>query len=79
MRNKISLYVFGLNGLTKRQKEIAHLASEGWSNEQIALHLGISSETIRSHMRWVYEKTDLQRTTLWKLFHNPETQNMKVN
>lgn len=44
------------NGLTKREKEIAHLAAERFTNKEIALKLHISENTVKSNLKTVYSK-----------------------
>lgn len=36
-----------LENLTSRQREVAQLVLRGWSSAEIALHLGIASQTVR--------------------------------
>jgi DNA-binding NarL/FixJ family response regulator len=45
--------------LTVRQREIADLAAEGLTNEQIALRLGIGESTVTSHVRAVLARLEL--------------------
>ena len=42
--------------LTPRQKQVAALACLGYTNEQIAVRLVISSETVKTHVRAVLVK-----------------------
>ncbi|MBF6025318.1 LuxR family transcriptional regulator [Lysobacter niastensis] len=42
--------------LTERQREIVRWAAQGLSNKQIARHLGISPETVKSHLHHVFER-----------------------
>src|SRR3954451_7514932 len=42
--------------LTSREREILELLSEGLSNKEIAQSVGLSSDTIRWHLRHVYNK-----------------------
>jgi DNA-binding NarL/FixJ family response regulator len=48
----------GLNeqGLSPRELEILELLSEGITNKKIAARLGISAETVRTHLGRIYEK-----------------------
>ena len=47
---------YSLVRLTPREKEIALLAADGMSSDEIALRLGISVHTINSHLRRTYAK-----------------------
>lgn len=40
--------------LTPRQREVAELASYGATTDEIASHLGISPNTVRTHLKAVY-------------------------
>jgi DNA-binding NarL/FixJ family response regulator len=44
------------SSLTEREKEILQLLIEGWNNEEIAGKLFISIQTVRNHIRHIYEK-----------------------
>jgi DNA-binding CsgD family transcriptional regulator len=44
------------NVLTRREQEVAGLAAEGQSNQQIADRLGLSIRTVENHLQRVYEK-----------------------
>lgn len=50
-------------GLSPRELEILELLSEGLTNKQIAVRLGISSETVRTHLGRIYEKLHVQGRT----------------
>ncbi len=50
-------------GLSPREIEILALLSEGLTNKEIALRLGISSETVRTHLGHIYEKLHVQGRT----------------
>ena len=43
-------------GLTKRESEIAHLAAQGLSNQEIGKRLYISENTVKTHLKSVYAK-----------------------
>jgi len=43
-------------GLTRRESEVLVLAAEGRSNDELAVKLHIGRETVRSHLKHVYEK-----------------------
>jgi DNA-binding CsgD family transcriptional regulator len=42
--------------LTQRQRDIVEHAARGMSNKQIARHLGISPETVKTHLHHVFER-----------------------
>lgn len=42
--------------LTPREREIAYLVAEGLSNKRIAARLGISSDTVSTHLRRIFAK-----------------------
>jgi DNA-binding NarL/FixJ family response regulator len=57
------------DGLTNREAEILALLSEGLSNKEIADHLGISYDTVRAHLRHIYEKLHVRgRTEAVKMY-----------
>ena len=48
-------------GLTTRECEILDLLASGQSNKELARTLGISPNTVKTHVARVYEKLDVQR------------------
>jgi DNA-binding NarL/FixJ family response regulator len=46
--------------ITPRETEILTLMAEGQLNKQIASRLGISTETVKKHLRNIYQKTGAQ-------------------
>lgn len=52
----VPLRVIGSRRLTARQREIAHWAALGLSNKQIARQLGISPETVKTHLQHAFER-----------------------
>lgn len=50
-------------GLTPREREILALLSDGITNKLIAVRLGISSETVRTHLDHIYQKLHVQGRT----------------
>ena len=46
--------------ITPRETEILTLMAEGALNKQIASRLGISTETVKKHLRNIYQKTGAQ-------------------
>ena len=51
------------DGLTQRESEILELLSEGLSNKEIADRVNISYDTVRSHLRHIYEKLHVRGRT----------------
>jgi DNA-binding NarL/FixJ family response regulator len=50
-------------GLSVREKEILQTLSQGNSFKMIAAHLGISAETVRTHIKSIYEKLQVHSQT----------------
>src|SRR6266436_3820576 len=50
-------------GLTNRESEILELLSEGLSNKEIADRVNISYDTVRAHLRHIYEKLHVRGRT----------------
>jgi two-component system, NarL family, response regulator DegU len=46
-------------GLTRRELEVLNLLSKGFRNKEIATSLFISEETIRTHLKSIYKKLNL--------------------
>ena len=44
--------------LSKREMEILELVSAGFNNHNIAIKLGITDSTVKTHLRNIYLKTD---------------------
>lgn len=42
--------------LTEREKVIVSLLVQGWRNREIAVHLAIKEQTVKNHLRSVYDK-----------------------
>lgn len=51
------------DGLTQRESEILALLSEGLSNKEIADRVKISYDTVRAHLRHIYEKLHVHGRT----------------
>lgn len=58
--HKINLALYDL---TDRQKEIIHLIQEGKSNKEIASQLFVSENTIKYHLKVIYEILDIEHRT----------------
>jgi DNA-binding NarL/FixJ family response regulator len=52
-----------IEGLSRRELEILELLAEGLANKEIATRLGISFETVRTHLGHIYEKLHVQGRT----------------
>lgn len=52
-----------IDELTQREHEVARLAAAGMSNSEIAEKLVISESTVRTHLRTVFQKLDIDRRT----------------
>lgn len=50
-------------GLSPRELEILALLCDGLTNKEIAIRLGISPETVRTHLGHIYEKLHVQGRT----------------
>jgi len=51
------------DGLTQRESEILDLLSEGLSNKEIADRVKVSYDTVRAHLRHIYEKLHVRGRT----------------
>jgi len=61
--------VTAADGLTNRESEILALLSEGLSNKEIADRVDISYDTVRAHLRHIYEKLHVRgRTEAVKMY-----------
>lgn len=61
--------VTSADGLTNRESEILALLSEGLSNKEIADRVDISYDTVRAHLRHIYEKLHVRgRTEAVKMY-----------
>lgn len=49
--------------LTRREREILDLLCEGMSNKEISQHLHIGLETIRTHLKHIYERLHVRSRT----------------
>jgi DNA-binding NarL/FixJ family response regulator len=50
-------------GLTSREEEILNLLSQGYVSKEIASHLSISVETVKSHLKHIYDKLHVRTRT----------------
>ncbi len=42
--------------LTRREREVLNALAQGWSNTQISARLGISENTVKYHLKLIYDK-----------------------
>lgn len=49
-----------LAGLTVRERELLDVLARGWTNQQIANRTGISENTVKYHLKNLYQKLDVQ-------------------
>ncbi|HJW47224.1 MAG TPA: response regulator transcription factor [Lysobacter sp.] len=61
-----------LSHLTERQREIVHWASLGMSNKQIGRRLGISPETVKSHLHQVFAREGISGRVALLAMHRPD-------
>lgn len=62
--------------LTKRETEILSLLAKGWSNQQIANRLCLTTRTVKFHTGNIYSKLGLKsrsQAIVW-VWHHGETQ-----
>ncbi len=64
--------VHNLSHLTERQREIVHWAAMGLSNKQIGRRLGISPETVKSHLHQVFEREGISGRVALLALHRPD-------
>ena len=50
-------------GVSPREYQVLELLSAGYSNKEIARKLGVSPNTIKTHIAHLYDKLDVQRRT----------------
>ena len=50
-----------LSNLTQKEKEIASMVAEGMQNKEIAKGLFVSEETVKSHMKKIFKKLEIDR------------------
>lgn len=51
----------GVHDLTEREKEVLRLISKGLSNKEIAAALTITNETVKTHIKKIFEKLKVDR------------------
>ena len=61
------------DGLTPRERDIARLVGEGFSNKEISKQLFISEGTVRNNLSLILDKLDLRDRTQLAIFYVKET------
>jgi DNA-binding NarL/FixJ family response regulator len=49
--------------LSRREREVLELVSRGFSNREVAAHLSITFETVRYHLKQIYDKLHVRSRT----------------
>ena len=49
--------------LSKRETEVLDLLAEGLANKEIAERLGLTTETVRSYLKTIYDKLHVRSRT----------------
>ncbi|MDN5725786.1 MAG: response regulator transcription factor [Propionibacteriales bacterium] len=69
-RPRSAPHAFANTRLTPRELQVIRLIASGWSNQRIADHLFLSSETIKTYVKRLFSKLDVSdRTQLAVLAH----------
>ncbi len=61
--------------LTRREKSIISCLMQGWRNREIAQHLTITEQTVKNHLRTIYDKvgvSDRLELVLYAIHHRME-------
>lgn len=53
-----------LDALTARERELLAVLAKGWTNEQIASRIGISHNTVKYHLKNLYEKLNVNNRAM---------------
>ena len=53
-----------LDALTARERELLGVLAKGWTNEQIASRIGISHNTVKYHLKNLYEKLSVKNRAM---------------
>ncbi|MDW3206778.1 MAG: response regulator transcription factor [Alphaproteobacteria bacterium] len=59
-----ALYSDPFADLTQRERELLKALSQGWTNLQIARRFGISGNTVKFHLKNLYEKLDVSNRAM---------------
>ena len=68
--------------LTRREKSIISCLMEGWHNREISTHLSISEQTVKNHLRAIYDKvgvSDRLELVLYAIHQRLELPAMQAN
>ena len=57
-----------MEGLTKREQEIANLVAEGFNNAEIAQKLYISRHTVKAELSNIYDKLQIKNRVQLAIF-----------
>lgn len=67
-----------LDVLTVRERELLAALADGWTNQQIAARIGISRNTVKYHLKNLYEKLDVNnRAMAVALFMSRHTRHLQ--
>jgi DNA-binding CsgD family transcriptional regulator len=58
-RRRTPVEIAGGTELSPREREVAQLVAKGYPNKTIAAVLGISSDTVATHLRRIFAKLDV--------------------
>jgi DNA-binding NarL/FixJ family response regulator len=64
-----------IDTLTRREKSIISCLLQGWRNREIALHLSITEQTVKNHLRTIFDKvgvSDRLELVLYAIHHGLE-------
>lgn len=53
-----------LSTLTRRERELLEQLAQGWTNQQIATRTGISENTVKYHLKNLYDKLDVRNRAM---------------
>ena len=73
--SKISIEPF--QQLTSRETELLGMLSRGWSNTQIATRTGISENTVKYHLKNLYDKLQVRNRAMAVAIYTKEQQRQK--
>jgi DNA-binding NarL/FixJ family response regulator len=61
-----------LSKLTQRERELLVVLADGWTNLQIATRTGISENTVKYHLKNLYDKLDVRNRAMAVALHASE-------
>ncbi|MGO8818538.1 MAG: LuxR C-terminal-related transcriptional regulator [Terriglobia bacterium] len=68
--------------LTRREKSVICCLMEGWHNREISTHLAISEQTVKNHLRAIYDKvgvSDRLELVLYAIHQRLELPSLQTN